>query len=181
MDAATLEELKYPIGKFDYSEPFAAEKIRGWIDAIEALPNWLDICIENLDAAQLDTRYRPEGWTVNQVLHHIADSHMNGYTRHKLTLTEDNPTIKPYNEKLWSNLPDIEHTPVNVSITLVHALHRRWGQLLDNLKPEDWHRTYYHPEDDRQVPLWQSVAVYAWHGRHHMEHVRRLRERMGWW
>lgn len=180
MDAATLEELKYPIGKFDYNEPFAKEKISGWIDAIEALPNWLDICIENLDAAQLDTPYRPEGWTVNQVLHHIADSHMNGYARHKLALTEDNPTIKPYNEKLWAELPDVEHTPVNVSITLVHALHRRWGQLLRNLSAEELQRTYYHPDDDRQVPIWQSIGVYAWHGRHHMEHVRRLRERMVW-
>lgn len=180
MDVATLEELKYPIGKFDYSEPYSEEKVNGWIDAIEALPSWLDICIENLDAPQLDTPYRPDGWTINQVFHHIADSHMNGVQRMKLALTEDNPTIIPYNEKLWAELPDVSHTPVNISITMVHALHRRWGQLLRNLKPEDWKRTYYHPADDRTVPIWQSTGVYAWHGRHHMEQVRRLRERMGW-
>ena len=100
--------------------------------------------------------------------------------RTKLALTEESPTIRPYLEKLWANTPEIESVPVNVSITLLHALHRRWGQLLRHMSPEDWTRTYFHPEHDRYVPLWEMADLYAWHGRHHMEHIRRLRQRMNW-
>ena len=177
---AALEKAMYPIGRYKIPERYDPEMQNEWINEIEALPNWLDHVIENLDAAQLETPYREGGWNIRQVIHHIADSHMNGYIRQKLALTEDNPVIKPYDENRWVMLPDVEKEPVNMSITLLHALHRRWGTMLRNLEPADWERVYYHPEDDRVVPLWASVDTYAWHGRHHMEHVRSLRERMGW-
>lgn len=179
-DSSSLESLRYPIGRYTAPETHPAEMQTEWIDAIEALPRWLDICIENLDAAQLDTPYRPGGWTINQVIHHLADSHMNGFIRCKLALTEESPVIKPYNEVAWAETPEIEPVPVNISITLLHALHRRWGSLLRHLRPEDWERNYYHPEDDQFVPLWEQADKYAWHGRHHMEQIRQLRVRMGW-
>ncbi len=175
-----LEEATYPFGRYSVPEKYDLEMQENWIDAIEALPGWLDTVIENLDAAQLEEPYRPGGWNTRQVIHHIADSHMNGYTRLKLALTEDSPVIKPYNEKGWTMLADVEKEPINVSITLLHALHRRWGTLLRNLEPADWERTYYHPEDDRLVSVWMSTDTYAWHGRHHMEQIRKLRERKGW-
>ena len=174
------EQLRYPIGRYEAPERYDPELQTEWIAAIEALPKWLDLCIENLDEHQIQTAYRPGGWTVNQVIHHIADSHMNAYIRLKLALTEDSPVVKPYEEKLWAELPDVESVPVNVSITLLHALHRRWGQALRNMHPEDWERTYYHPEHEQYVPLWQMTDLYAWHGRHHMEQIRNLRQRMGW-
>jgi hypothetical protein len=174
------EQLRYPIGRYEAPERFELEMLDECIASIEALPKWLDLCIENLDEQQLETPYRPGGWTINQVIHHLADSHMNAYIRVKLALTEDSPVIKPYEEKLWAELPDVELVPVNVSITLLHALHIRWGQLLRNMHDGDWERTYYHPEHERLVPLWEVVDIYAWHGRHHMEQIRQLRERMGW-
>ncbi len=174
------EQLRYPIGRYEAPEKYPPELQNEWIAAIEALPKWLDVCIENLDEEQLDTAYRPGGWTVNQVIHHIADSHMNAYIRLKLALTEESPVIKPYDENLWADLPDVHTVPVNISITLLHALHRRWGQVLRNLEEADWERTYYHPEHERYVPLWEMTDQYAWHGRHHMEQVRYLRQRMNW-
>ncbi|HEY1031713.1 MAG TPA: putative metal-dependent hydrolase [Flavipsychrobacter sp.] len=174
------EQLRYPIGRFNAPDEHHPEMQREWIAAIEALPNWLDHCIENLDEAQLQTPYRPGGWNSIQVIHHIADSHMNAYIRLKLALTEDSPVIKPYEEKLWAELPDVDIVPVNVSITLLHALHRRWGTTLRNMSPEDWERTYYHPEHERYVPMWEMADLYAWHGRHHMEQIRQLRQRNNW-
>lgn len=136
--------------------------------------------IENLDAHQLDTPYRPGGWTMVQTIHHLADSHMNAFVRLKLALTENKPIIKPYIEALWAETPEIDDVPVNVSITLLHALHRRWVALLKALKPEDWQRSYFHPEHQREFPIWEFTAMYAWHSRHHMEQLRRLKEREGW-
>lgn len=175
-----LELIKYPIGRYIAPTEFNPQLIKGWIAAIEALPTWLDPCIENLDEAQLEVPYRDGGWNSRQVIHHIADSHMNAYVRLKLTLTEDNPTIKPYDENKWAVLDDVESVPVNISITLLHALHRRWAAQLRNLSHSDWERTYFHPEQNKSVPIWQMTALYAWHGRHHMEQIRTLRERMGW-
>ena len=174
------DSYRYPIGRYAAPEQHHEEMQREWIAAIEALPSWLDSIIENLDAHQLETPYRYGGWNVNEVIHHLADSHMNAYIRLKLALTEESPVIKPYNEKLWADLPDSEFTPVNVSITLLHALHRRWGQLLRHMTAEDWERTYYHPEHETYVPLWSMTDLYAWHGRHHMEQIRSLRDRKGW-
>jgi len=175
-----IELLRYPIGKYHKPESHTPELRSEWISILEALPSWMDTVIENLDEAQLHTEYRPGGWTVNQVIHHVADSHMNAYVRVKLALTEDNPQIKPYKEELWARLSDSETVPVNVSVTLLHALHRRWAAVLRSMSEKDWDRTYYHPESERNVPMWEVVALYAWHSRHHIEHIRKLRERMGW-
>ena len=150
------------------------------MQVLRALPLWLDACIENLDEYQLKTPYREGGWTVQQVVHHIADSHMNAYVRLKLALTEENPTVKPYDEKLWADLADNNIVPINVSTTLVHALHRRTVALLETLAPADWERTYFHPEHNRNFPIWELTAMYAWHSRHHVAHITGLRERMGW-
>ena len=174
------EQLAYPVGRYEPPDKYPPEMQTEWIASIEALPRWMDLCIENLDAEQLDTPYRPGGCTINQVIHHVADSHMNAYISLKLALTEDSPVIKPYDEKLWAELPDVETVPVNVSITLLHALHRRWVQILRNMSPEDWERTYFHPEHEKYVPLWEMTDLYAWHGRHHMEQIRGLRNRMNW-
>lgn len=174
------ERFIFPIGRYEHPERYVPELQSEWIQAIEALPGWLDSCIENLDACQLETSYRTGGWNINQIIHHLADTHMNAYIRHKLALTEDSPVVKPYNETLWAELPDVEIVPANVSITLLHALHRRWAQLFRNMHAEDWERTYFHPEDDRYVPVWELADQYAWHGRHHVEQIRQFRIRMNW-
>jgi len=176
----TLEELKYPIGSYTPPTEHSPALQQKWMATLEALPSWLDVLIENLDEYQLQTPYRPGGWTVQQVVHHLADSHMNAYIRIKLALTEDNPTIKPYKEEEWAKLSDSQTVPVNISITLLHALHRRMVAVLKDMQSSDWTRTYYHPEYKREVPMWEVVAMYAWHSRHHMEHIKRLRERMNW-
>lgn len=176
----TLEQLRYPIGRYTTPESHNEADIKEWIGVLEALPGWMDLCIENLDEAQLHTPYRPGGWTVQQVIHHVADSHINMYIRMKFALTEDNPTIMPYDENQWALLPDVQDTPVNLSVTILHALHRRIVAVLKKLSPEQWERTYYHPEKQKQFPIWEMAALYAWHSRHHMEHVRQLRLRMGW-
>jgi hypothetical protein len=175
-----LELLKYPIGKYQKPAAYSPELLREWMTLVAALPSWMDVVIENLDEQQLQTAYRPGGWTVNQVVHHLADSHMNAYMRFKLAITEDNPQVKPYMEARWAELPDNFSTPVNVSVTLLHALHRRWDALMQGMSDADWQRTFYHPEHKRDIPLWEVAALYAWHGRHHMEQVRSLRNRMNW-
>ncbi len=136
--------------------------------------------MQNLDAAQLDTAYREGGWTVKQVVHHVADSHMNSLIRFKLGLTEDNPTIKPYDENEWVKLADTQNLPVNVSLTLLHALHIRLHELLKNMSRTDLDRTLFHPEHKKEFTLWEFLGLYAWHGRHHTAHITSLRERMGW-
>ncbi len=175
-----LEQLRYPIGRYKTPDGHTPELMKQWTDVLTALPSWMDVCIENLDEAQLHTPYRPGGWTVQQVVHHLADSHMNSYIRLKLALTEDNPTIKPYLEQEWAKMEDTQALPVNLSVTLLHALHRRWVAIIKSMKPADLERTYFHPEQGRTIPVWELVAMYAWHSRHHMEHVRQLRQRMGW-
>jgi hypothetical protein len=176
----TLQELRYPIGEYVHLTSFNEDDIPTWLSALEALPLWLDVIIENLDAHQLDTPYRPGGWTVVQTIHHLADSHMNAFVRLKLALTENEPTIKPYEEARWAETPEVAAVPVNVSITLLHALHRRWVALLKGIQPDDWNRSYFHPETGRKFPIWDMTSMYAWHSRHHMEQLRRLKERMDW-
>jgi hypothetical protein len=175
-----LEQVRYPTGRYEQPEGYTKDQMQEWIDVLRALPSWMDVCIENLDEYQLQVPYREGGWTIQQVVHHLADSHANAYIRLKLALTEDNPTIKPYDENKWALLADVEATPVNVSVTMLHTLHRRMVALLEQLKAEDWLRTYFHPEHQRKFPVWELVAQYAWHSRHHMEHIRQLRERMSW-
>lgn len=175
-----IEELKYPIGRYVQVESYTQADMKQWINTLIALPTWMDACIENLDVYQLETPYREGGWTIQQVVHHVADSHANAYIRLKLALTEDNPTIKPYAEQLWAELADSKITPVNISVTMLHAFHRRMVDVLQNMQPEEWERTYFHPEHKRSVPLWEMVAMYAWHSKHHTAHIRNLRQRMGW-
>jgi hypothetical protein len=175
-----LEQLKYPIGRYQKPGAYTPQLIGEWVTILSALPSWMDVCIENLDEHQLHVPYREGGWTIQQVVHHVADSHMNAYIRLKLALTEDNPTVKPYDENTWAVLPDTNLVPVNVSVTLLHSLHRRMVALLQNMQPSDWERTYYHPEHKRDFPIWEMVAMYAWHSKHHTAHITSLRERMNW-
>ncbi|MBC7423468.1 MAG: putative metal-dependent hydrolase, partial [Ferruginibacter sp.] len=136
--------------------------------------------ILNLDESQLNTPYRPDGWNVKQLVHHVADSHMNAYIRFKLALTENNPTIKPYDEAAWANLIDTQQVPINVSLTLLHALHVRWVALIRGMSTEDWNRTVYHPEQKKEITLWDLLGMYSWHGRHHTAHITNLRQRNNW-
>lgn len=173
------EELKYPIGKYE-AKPFSQVQLDEWLLDIETLPLHIEHAITNLDEAQLDTAYREGGWTVRQLVHHMADSHMNAYIRFKLGLTEDNPTIKPYEEKLWAEMIDTKVVPINISITILHAVHRRWQVILENISTEQWNRTVFHPEHKKEMTLWFLLGLYAWHSKHHTAHITRLRERMGW-
>lgn len=174
-----MEDLRYPIGKY-VPQPFSEKQLQEWLIDITFLPQHLENSILNLDESQLNTPYRPEGWTVKQLVHHVADSHMNAYIRFKLALTEDNPTIKPYDEGAWANLPDTRNLPVNISLTLLHALHARWVEVLKGISGEDWNKTVFHPEQKKQITLWHLVGMYAWHGLHHTAHVTALRDRMKW-
>ena len=173
------EDLRYPIGKF-IPQAFSEKQLQEWLLDIKFLPQHLENAILNLDEGQLDTPYRPAGWTVKQLVHHVADSHMNAYIRFKLALTESDPTIKPYDEAAWANLIDTQQVPINVSLTLLHALHVRWVALIRGISTEDWNRTVFHPEQKKEITLWNLLGTYAWHGQHHTTHVTALRERMKW-
>ena len=173
-----LEAQKYPVGRFEYDQQPTPQKRSMWLTSIESLPRHMRDAVAGLSDGQLDTPYRDGGWTVRQVVHHVADSHMNAYVRLKLALTEDAPAIKPYDEKRWAELPD-SRLSVEVSLELIEALHGRWGVLLRSMKNEAFARTWRHPEHGlRDVDF--LVQLYAWHSRHHVGHVRSLRERMHW-
>lgn len=180
MDATKAAvDLRYPIGKFhikgQLNEADRAELIAQIADA----PARLREAVEGLTPEQFDTPYRPDGWTVRQLVHHLPDSHMNSYVRFKLALTEDRPTIKTYEQALWARLPDSKNTPVETSLTLFEALHERWVNLLRSMSPADFARKVNHPERGL-IDLDHLLAIYAWHGRHHVGHITALRERMGW-
>jgi DinB superfamily len=174
-----MEALRYPIGKYT-PQPFSDKQLQDWLIDVTFLPQQLEIAVLNLDEGQLNTPYRPEGWTVKQLVHHVADSHMNAYIRFKLGLTEGNPTIKPYDEGAWANLRDTQNLPINISLTLLHALHLRWVEVLKGISAEEWNRTVYHPENKKVITLWDLLGMYAWHSRHHVAHITALRERMKW-
>ncbi|MFL5742296.1 MAG: YfiT family bacillithiol transferase [Flavisolibacter sp.] len=173
------DDPRYPIGKYA-PQPYSEKLKEQWVADIKFLPNALENAVQNLDEQQLQTPYRDGGWTVHQLVHHVADSHMNAYLRFKLGFTEANPTICPYDEKLWSTLADVQHLPINISITLLYALHQRWHEFLKSCSEADWQKTVYHPQHQKQFTLWQLLGLYAWHGLHHTAHVARLRERKGW-
>jgi len=172
-------DLRYPIGTY-VPEPYSAFQKRKWLIDIQQLPGLLEDAIQNLDEAQLHTPYRDGGWTVHQLIHHVADSHMNALCRIKLVLTEDVPSVKPYAEQLWAEMNDTKTLPVNVSLTLLHALHMRMFAVLSVVKEEEWERRYYHPESKQEFTLWYLLGMYAWHGKHHTAHVTALRERRKW-
>ena len=174
-----MTDLRYPIGKFTYDGPLTEDRKRGLIEEIAKTPANLRSAAKGLSNEQLDTPYRPGGWTVRQVVHHLPDSHMNSYVRFKLALTEVDPTIKPYAEDRWAELADTKATPIDVSLTLLESLHSRWVLLLRSLQPQDFARTFRHPEMG-VLNLDKYLALVAWHGRHHIAHITSLRERMGW-
>jgi hypothetical protein len=174
-----MEDPRYPIGK-NVPEPFSdVEKDRRIAD-IRLLPQLLENALAGLDAAQLETPYREGGWAVQQLVHHVADSHMNAYIRFKLGLTEDKPTIKPYEEKAWAELADVR-LPINLSLTLLHALHHRWIAVLENIPEGDWEtRSVLHPGTGKYLTLWDLLGIYAWHGKHHLAHITTLIRTKGW-
>ena len=176
---APATDLRFPIGKFKWAGSTTEAERSEHISNIEQAPARLRAAVAGLSDEQLNTPYRPDGWTVRQVVHHLADSHMNSYVRYRLALTEDEPTIKPYNEALWAELIDAKTAPIEPSLTLLESLHNRWVTLLRSFAPSDWSRTFRHPELG-VVALEKNLALYSWHGRHHVAHITSLRERMGW-
>lgn len=171
-----MEDLRYPVGKFKFDPEISPEKRLHWIKAITEAPAALSAAADGLTASQLEMPYRPGGWTVRQVIHHVADSHMNAFLRFKLALTEDKPTIKSYDQDGWANTPDAGKAPVEASLALVTALHERWVILLESLKPEDFRRKLIHPEIG-EIDLDKTLQIYAWHGEHHAAQITALRRR----
>ena len=174
-----MSDLRYPIGRFAPPPAYSSELRIGFIDQIAALPEQLRAAVKSLNASQLQTPYREGGWTVTQVVHHLPDSHVNAYVRFRLAVTEESPTIKPYDEGRWAELADATSPDIAASLNLVEALHQRWTVLLKSLNAEDFSRTFIHPQQGA-VLLDRQLALYAWHGRHHVAHITGLRERMGW-
>ncbi|ULL13597.1 putative metal-dependent hydrolase [Paenibacillus sp. H1-7] len=174
-----MDDLRFPIGRFEWTEDITKDQRLRWIEDIESAPAQLRAAVEGLTEQQLNEPYRPGGWTVRQVVHHLADSHMNSLIRFKLALTEDQPTIKPYDEAAWAELTDSKDAPIALSLTLLDQLHTRWGVLLRSVSDEQWQRSFVHP-DSGVVRLDVNLGTYAWHGRHHIAHITRLRDRMGW-
>lgn len=182
---AEQTDLRYPIGDakshgFGDDKGYNEKAKNNYLLDIQHCPVLLENAISNLDEAQLNIPYRAGGWNARQVIHHVADSHMNAYIRFKLALTEENPTIKTYDEAAWAELSDTKNLPINISLTLLHALHLRWYELLKNIQEQDWERTIFHPEYKQQITLWNLLKMYAWHGKHHVAHITSLRERLGW-
>ena len=174
-----MGDLSYPIGKFTFEGQTSEGQRQEFVDQIEQTPAKMRNAVEGLSAQQLDTPYRPGGWTVRQVVHHVPDSHMNSYVRFKLALTEMEPTIKPYHEDRWAELEEARSAPIEISLSLLDSLHKRWVLALRAIKAEEWKRTFRHPELGL-MSLEKNLALYAWHGRHHVAHITSLRERMGW-
>lgn len=170
---------RYPIGKYE-PQPFSEKQKQEWLNDIKFFPQTLENSIQNLDEAQLNTPYRDGGWRVNQLVHHVADSHINAYCRFKLGLTEENPVIRPYEEGRWAELADTDTVPINISLTLLHALHARFHATISNLSDDQWNRTVVHPEHNKTFTLWHLLGMYAWHGKHHVAHITTLRENKGW-
>jgi uncharacterized damage-inducible protein DinB len=171
--------VQYPIGKFTWKGPATFAQREHWIREIEETPARLRAAAAGLSDARLDTPYRESGWTVRQVVHHLADSHLNAYVRFRLALTEDEPTVKPYDQSRWANLEDARTAPIGPSLSLLESLHFRWVLLLKSMGADDFGRAFNHPENGRMT-LDQNLAMYAWHGRHHIGHITSVAERLGW-
>jgi uncharacterized damage-inducible protein DinB len=172
-------DARYPVGKYEQPAKVTPQLRSRAIQEIAATPEKLRAAVKGLDDAQLDTAYREGGWTVRQVVHHVADSHMNSYVRFRLALTETEPTIKPYEESAWAKLEDAAHAPIEVSLRLIEPLHERWVRLLRSMKPEQFSRTFRHPEHGARTIDWM-LFLYEWHGKHHTAHITELRKQKGW-
>ena len=172
--------LRYPLGKYRPVNDPSDQQLNDYIGDIAALPEQLRRAVEGLEKVQLLTPYRPGGWTVKQLVHHIGDSHLNSIIRFKWTLTEDNPTIKAYSQVDWAETPDVPSTSVETNLRFIEALHKKWVSLLGSLSTADWKKTFVHPETGKQISLSWLVGLYAWHGKHHVAHIVKLRERKGW-
>jgi hypothetical protein len=177
--ASMTADLRYPIGRFTPPQSITQQDLQNAIDDIAALPSELRKAVHGLDEGQLDTPYRPDGWTVRQVVHHVADSHMNAFARMRKALTEKDPDIFAYNEKAWAELTDSRHAAVDLSLALTDALHRRWTMMLRAIEGQDWQRTFRHPERG-SMRVDMNTLLYAWHGKHHVAHIIALRERQNW-
>jgi uncharacterized damage-inducible protein DinB len=175
-----LDDLRYPTGRFSsVKRPLTDAERSAKIDAIRATPARIRAAVESLSDAQLDTPYREGGWTVRQVVHHVVDSHVNAYVRFRLALTEEKPTVRPYQEKLWAELPDAKTLPVGPSLAILDGVHARWVALLETLEPRQFLRPLYHPENG-DMTIDMLLELYGWHGRHHESHITGLRQRRGW-
>lgn len=180
MTESDLEKLKYPIGKFHTPEEYTSEFILDKIEQIASFPERLKKEVVDFNDEKLDTPYRPEGWTVRQVIHHCAESHMNCYIRLKWALTENNPIIKPYDEKRWSELPDSLNMPIAPTLSLLEGLHFRLAYIMKNLSESDLEKSFVHPESNSEIRLKQIIGLYAWHGNHHLAHITSLKKRKNW-
>lgn len=174
------EALRYPVGKFAMPSEWDATDVVGWRTSLAELPSRMRAAINGLNDPQLDTPYRDGGWTVRQTVHHVADSHLNAYCRFRLALTEDTPTVKPYMEARWAELPDARTLPVAPSLAIIDGVHTRLIALIDAMTPEEWRRGFVHPEHGRTMTLGQTAALYSWHSRHHVAHITNLRTRNKW-
>lgn len=179
MTTMELEKLKYPIGKFDSPNNISAQHIESWISILEHFPKRLENLVKDLTNDQLDTVYRPDGWTIRQVVHHVADSHHHSYTRFKWALTEDKPVIKAYFEDRWAKLQDY-NAPIAMSLNHLRVIHEKLVYLLKTLKPEDFNKSFIHPETNSEVKLSYNVGNYAWHSNHHYAHIENVMKRKSW-
>lgn len=180
MKETELENLRYPIGKFVSPENYSRELVKEWISILDHFPDRLKKLVINLTKVQLDTRYRPGGWTIRQVIHHLADSHHHSYIRFKWALTEDKPVIKYYYEQLWAELHDAKTAPIELSLSHLKAVHDKLVYMLKSLNKKELHRSFIHPEHNEEVFLWKNAGIYAWHCNHHYAHIKNLLNSNGW-
>lgn len=180
MPDSAAEDLRYPVGPYRPPAEVRRSDLDAWIAELDALPRHLRDTVAGLNDAQLDTPYRPGGWTVRQIVHHLADGHLNVYTRYRLALTEQTPTVKSFDVDAWAELPDAKSGPVEPSLALIEGLHGRWTRLLRSLSDADLERSYQHPEDEEPAALGRTLGYFAWHSRHHVAQILALRKRHGW-
>lgn len=178
MTESELYRLRFPIGPFKKPSIITQEHIDSWINDIRLLPQELRKCASALSSDELNITYRPKGWNTKQIIHHLADSHMNSWIRFKLALTEDTPSIRPYAEDIWAEQTDYQHTPIQLSLDLLTALHARWALLLESLSNNDLKRKFHHPESNQYFTLDENIGIYAWHGKHHLAHIQLILDRI---